>query len=82
VVLGAPAARRLGVGRANPPTVILIGGERFTVVGILNPVPLAPELDTAVLIGSQIAAYRFDFDGRATTVYTRSQESQQLSRSG
>jgi putative ABC transport system permease protein len=76
VVLGATAATRLGIGRANPQTEILVGGQRFTVVGILNPVPLASELDTATLIGWEIAMDRFDFDGRATTVYTRSQESQ------
>jgi putative ABC transport system permease protein len=75
-VLGADAARRLGIGRASPRVEILVGDERFTVTGILNPVPLAPELDTAVLIGWDIAADRFRFDGRATTVYTRSRDSQ------
>lgn len=45
-------------------------------VGVLNPVPLAHELDTAVLIGWEIATDLFRFDGRATTVYTRSRDSQ------
>ncbi|MBC6461960.1 ABC transporter permease [Actinomadura sp. HBU206391] len=75
-VLGASAAERLGIGRAGPKAQILVGGERFTVVGVLNPVALAPELDTTVLIGWDIATDLFDFDGRATTVYTRSRESQ------
>jgi putative ABC transport system permease protein len=75
-VLGADAARRLGVGRASPQVEILVGGERFTVVGVLKPVPLARELDTAALIGWEIATDRFRFDGRATTVYTRSRDSQ------
>jgi putative ABC transport system permease protein len=74
-VLGADAARRLGIGRAGPQTQILVGGERFTVVGVLNPVALAHELDTAVLVGWEIAADLFRFDGRATTVYTRSRDS-------
>jgi putative ABC transport system permease protein len=75
-VLGASAAERLGVGRASPRTEILVGAERFTVIGVLDPVPLAPELDTAVLIGWDIATGLFGFDGRATTVYTRSRDSQ------
>ena len=51
-------------------------------VGILNPVDLAPELDAAALLGWQIAAERFRFDGRPTTVYTRSVESQVVAVSG
>ncbi|MGP4102599.1 ABC transporter permease [Nonomuraea sp. KM90] len=75
-VLGADAAERLGVGRAGPEAVIFVGGERFTVIGVLDPVTLARELDTAVLIGWEVAADLFRFDGRATTVYTRSRDSQ------
>src|SRR5947208_294297 len=44
VVLGATAARRLGTGPA-----VYLGGRWFTVVGVLAPVPLAPELDSAAL---------------------------------
>jgi putative ABC transport system permease protein len=75
-VLGAAAAERLGIGRPSPRAEILVGRERFTVIGVLNPVPLAPELDAAVLVGWEVAADLFAFDGRATTVYTRSRESQ------
>jgi putative ABC transport system permease protein len=75
-VLGADAAARLGLGRAGPEAEILVGGERFAVIGVLHPVMLAPELDPAVLIGWEIATDEFRFDGRATTVYTRSRDSQ------
>jgi putative ABC transport system permease protein len=75
-VLGADAAGRLGIGRAGPQAVILVGGERFAVIGVLNPVALADRLDTAVLIGWDIGTDLFHFDGRATTVYTRSRDSQ------
>jgi putative ABC transport system permease protein len=75
-VLGATAAGRLGIGRATPQTEVLIAGRRFTVVGILNTVDLAAELDTAALVGWEFAVDRFDFDGRATTIYTRSREGQ------
>jgi len=76
VVLGDAAARRLGIGHAAPDVAILVGGEWFTVVGILAPVALAAELDAAVVMGWPVAADRFGFDGNATTVYTRSVESQ------
>jgi putative ABC transport system permease protein len=75
-VLGNDAAERLGIGRPSPQTEILVGAGRFTVIGVLNPVPLAPELDSAVLIGWDVATDLFGFDGRATTIYTRSRDSQ------
>ena len=75
-VLGADAANKLGVGRPSPETEILVGNKRFSVIGVLNPVPLAPELDSAVLVGWDVAVRLFHFDGRATTIYARSQDSQ------
>jgi putative ABC transport system permease protein len=75
-VLGSDAADRLGIGRPSPLTEILVGTARFTVIGVLNPVPLAQELDSAVLIGWDVAVDLFGFDGRATTIYTRSRDSQ------
>jgi len=74
VVLGAAAAERLGVGGAGPQQQVWLGGEWFTVVGVLNPVPLAPELDQAALIGWPVAEERLGFDGYPTTVYTRSRD--------
>ena len=74
VVLGGKAADRLGVGAAGPDTQVLLGGEWFTVIGILDPVPLAPELDTSALVGWAAAESYLDFDGHPTTVYTRSRE--------
>ncbi|TAK68529.1 MAG: ABC transporter permease [Actinomycetota bacterium] len=76
VVLGSTAAARLGINHASPQIQILVGGRWFTVVGILDPVALAPELDTAALIGWPVATEEFDFDGRASIVYTRSDDSQ------
>ncbi|MEU5976767.1 ABC transporter permease [Streptomyces sp. NPDC047315] len=74
-VLGASAARRLGIGRIEPGTRVLIGHRMFTVVGVLEPAPLAPELDTAALVGWPAAASELGFDGHATVLYTRSDES-------
>ncbi|PJJ70819.1 putative ABC transport system permease protein [Diaminobutyricimonas aerilata] len=75
VVLGATAAERLGIGSVDHHPQILIGGEWFTVVGILDPVPLAPELDPAALVGWPVADSELDFDGHPTTLYTRSADS-------
>lgn len=74
VVLGVTAARRLGVGATGPQQQVWLGGQWFTVVGVLNPVPLAAELDTAALVGWPVAKQRLGFDGYPTTVYTRSRE--------
>jgi putative ABC transport system permease protein len=70
VVLGHAAAERLGV--VSPGTQIWLGGDYFTVVGILGPVRLAPDLDRAALIGAPVAKKLFGFDGSPTTVYERS----------
>ena len=74
VVLGATAAERLGIGAAGPEVNVLIGGERFTVVGILDPVSLADELDTAALVGFPVAEERLGFDGYPSTIYERSRD--------
>lgn len=71
-VLGAKTADRLGISHAGADTKVLIGGEWFTVVGILDPAPLAPELDTAALVGWPVAESLLGFNGHPTTVYTRS----------
>ncbi|MEU7739722.1 ABC transporter permease [Nonomuraea sp. NPDC049158] len=73
-VLGAKAADRLGVVRAGPDQRVWLGGQWFTVVGVLGPAPLAPELDTAALIGWPVAEERLDFDGYPTTIYARAEE--------
>ncbi|HLU72530.1 MAG TPA: ABC transporter permease [Nonomuraea sp.] len=73
-VLGAKAADRLGVVHAGPGQRVWLGGQWFTVVGVLAPVPLAPELDTTALVGWPVAEERLGFDGYPTTVYTRAHE--------
>jgi putative ABC transport system permease protein len=74
VVLGSRAAARLGIGAAGPEVRVLLAGDWFTVVGILNPVPLAGELDAAALVGWPVAVAQLEFDGHPTTVYTRARE--------
>ncbi|MGH3735489.1 MAG: ABC transporter permease, partial [Micromonosporaceae bacterium] len=74
VVLGAETARLLGIGAAGPEVRVWLGGQWFTVVGILDPVPLAQELDTAALIGWDAAEHYLGFDGHPTTLYTRAKQ--------
>ena len=71
-VLGYTTAQRLGIRTIG--SQIWIGGEQFTVVGILKPSPLAPELDATALIGVPIAAELFAFNGAPTVIYERSAE--------
>ena len=70
VVLGATAADRLGV--TEPGGLVLIGSVHHQVVGILDPVQLAPELDTMALMGKRNAVERFGYDSSPTAVYERS----------
>jgi putative ABC transport system permease protein len=71
VVLGSTAADRLGVSLAGPQVRVWLGDRWFTVVGTLDPVPLARELDSSALVGWPVAERLLGFDGYATTVYTR-----------
>ncbi|MFB9547306.1 ABC transporter permease [Micromonospora sagamiensis] len=73
-VLGAVAAERLGLGAAGPDIQVYIDGRWFTVIGILRPVPLAPELDSAALVGWPAATTHLGLDGHPTRIYTRSAE--------
>jgi putative ABC transport system permease protein len=75
VVLGSATAKRLGIATAGQDVQVYVGGKWFSVIGILDPVALAPELDSAALVGWPAAESYLDFDGHPTTVYTRSRDS-------
>nr|WSW66848.1 ABC transporter permease [Streptomyces sp. NBC_00995] len=72
VVLGAKAAQRLDV--YTPGTRLWLGGTWFSLVGVLDPVPLAPELDSSALVGHPAARRYLRYDGRPTTVYVRARQ--------
>jgi putative ABC transport system permease protein len=74
VVLGASAAEQMGIVSVGAGLEVYIGGQWFTVIGILEPVALAPELNLTVLVGWPVAEAQLGFDGHPTTVYTRSEE--------
>lgn len=74
VVLGATAAQRLDV--YTPGTRLWLGGRWFSLIGVLDPVPLAPELDSAALVGWSAARTYLGFEGHPSTVYVRAQDSE------
>ena len=50
-VLGTIAAERLGIDRVHADQRIWLGGQWFNVAGILEPSPLATDIDTSALVG-------------------------------
>ncbi|MGH3305226.1 MAG: ABC transporter permease [Streptosporangiaceae bacterium] len=74
-VLGAQAARLLGIDRIWPGQRIWVGspGQWFYVAGVLNPVPAAyaPQINTAVLVGFPAARKYLGFDGHPSQIYVR-----------
>ena len=71
VVLGSTAARRLAIGPLDGGVDVWIDGRPYTVVGILDPVVLASELDEAAIIGTPVAHELFDGDLPPSGVYVR-----------
>ncbi|MFE0107267.1 ABC transporter permease [Streptomyces sp. NPDC059009] len=69
-VLGSLAAERLGI--TEPGEKIMMNDEYVVVVGILEPVELAPSLDRVAMVGFPAAERYFGFDGHPTTVFERS----------
>ena len=72
VVLGAGAAKRLGIEQAG--SLIWLGNQQFSVIGILSPIALAPELDTSAFVGEAVAKERLGYDGAPTRLYLRAEE--------
>ena len=74
VVLGAKAAERLGIGRAGGQ--VWLGNRWFTVIGILRPVTLAPEVDRAAMVGFPAAEALLGSESAPGTVYVRTDPDQ------
>ena len=79
-VLGAVAAERLGIDRVHVDQQVWLGGQRFNVAGILEPSPLATEIDTSALVGYPAAKTYLGYvslaggepqAGPASTIYVR-----------
>ena len=70
-VLGAAAAQRMGIDRIWPGERIWVGSQWFYLAGILKPAVLAPEIDSAVLVGYPAAHAYLRYTGHPTTIYVR-----------
>jgi putative ABC transport system permease protein len=70
VVLGSTAARRLAIGPLHG-VAVMVDGRPYAIVGILDPVVLAPELDAAAIISTRVAGTLFDGDLPPSSVYVR-----------
>jgi putative ABC transport system permease protein len=71
IVLGSIAAERLAITGLEAGPMVYLDGRWFSVVGILDPLPLAPDIDRAALVGFPIAQELLGAEGNATTVYVR-----------
>jgi len=71
VVLGSKAAERLGITDLDAEPLALVGNHWFKVVGILDPVPLGPDIDRSALIGYDVAKQLFGIDEAPSTVRVR-----------
>jgi putative ABC transport system permease protein len=71
VVLGWTAAERLGIADVDISRRVYIGGEWFIVIGILDDMPLHPDIERAVMIGEPVARDLFAEDLKPTAVYSR-----------
>jgi putative ABC transport system permease protein len=80
VVLGSVAAQRLGFSGVDlsRPTQVYLGRRQFTVIGILDPAPLSPEIDRSAMIGWDAATRWLRFDGHPTRIYVRTTDAQVL----
>ncbi|MEV6304079.1 ABC transporter permease [Actinoplanes sp. NPDC051861] len=75
-VLGYEAARIMGIGSLGASTQVLLGDQYFTVVGVLAPVAIAPEMDVAALISFAQAEQRFGRTGGPSRIYLRADPEQ------
>jgi putative ABC transport system permease protein len=83
VVLGSVASQRLGITTLRGEVAVWLGDKWFTVVGILDSLPLASDIDRSALIGYPEAktafppsGYSSDNDVLPSTVYARTDPDQ------
>ncbi|MDH3249941.1 MAG: ABC transporter permease [Acidimicrobiia bacterium] len=70
-VLGSVAAERLGIRSVENGVAVWLGETWVEVIGVLDPFPLAADLDRAVIVGTEAAERFLDQDLVPGTVYLR-----------
>lgn len=76
VVLGTVAAQRLGITDVSDHPRVYLGTQYFTVIGILDTVPLSQDLDRAAIIGEPAAHTFFASDNVPGTIFVRTVDKQ------
>ena len=71
VVLGSKAAERLGLDHLDGDVQVWLGNRWFTVLGILEPLELAPERDSAAFVGFEAARSLRSPDGSVSSGFVR-----------
>lgn len=71
VVLGDVAAQRLGITRLHDGLMLRVAGQDLAVAGIMNPLPLARDLERSALVGYPYARSDLRLEGGPTAVYVR-----------
>jgi len=76
VVLGSVAAERLGIANLRGGPTVKIAGLTFAVIGILEAMPLSPDVDRSVLIGNAAAERFLGAKIIPTAIYVRADTAQ------
>jgi putative ABC transport system permease protein len=71
VVLGSRAASRLGISAPDHDVQIWLRDRWFSVIGVLEPIALAPILDSGAFVGWAAAEHYLEAEVRLTTVFVR-----------
>jgi putative ABC transport system permease protein len=71
IVLGSVAAARLAITSLEAGPMVYVSGRWFSVVGILDPLPLAPDVDRSALVGYPIAKEILGAESDATMIHVR-----------
>jgi putative ABC transport system permease protein len=71
IVLGSVTAERLAITSLEAGPMVYVDGRWFSVVGILDPLPLALDIDRSALVGYPIAEELFGAAADATTINVR-----------
>lgn len=76
VVLGSVAAERLNITEVDGTTAVWIDGRSWLVVGIMDELPLASDLDRSVLVGYDAAATYLTDELAPSRLYVRTDPAQ------
>jgi putative ABC transport system permease protein len=71
IVLGSVTAERLAITSLEAGPMVYVDGRWLSVVGILDPLPLAPDIDRSALVGYPIAEELLGAASDPTTIHVR-----------